>query len=738
MSRLVLLLLVSFVALPASGCFTVVTPTAARADELAARGEFQKADEMYGKAVEEQITQDEWDYATKRRCDARDQIVRREIATLDATPRSVEELRELRAYARKCSSFGEFEGTLRTHLIAQIEKRFVEQIEPLVATRDPLTALAKAEDLTVDLPEMHPRNQWLADLRRDLAEQTRELTDGLPITASVARRLLATLGEEDGGAVDEDALQRLAGVRRTGLAPGRRDASCEGAPFTLPAADGVALGEPFAIVDWEVAACARIVQVRVAPEEFTEFETRRVRKMVEVEVEVPVSKTTTTVYQSCAHDSRGFLQCRTTGSNSSTVNYSYKRKEWREIEVDEAFPIKVTRTVKRAYATRTAVIRATVESRDGTEQQEFSLTSPTRQSDHVTPETADETITSFDGTVAFDSAFRDQVEAELAQRAASIAQTMRHRTLNAEAEAAYAYGNVEEGRELTLALALTNAQPGEGVTQRTNEAFVVDVVGADVRNLALAPTFSWAPEVVVGDLFEFDPQVREFEGVVRFGYPFVNVGLAATYVSPQSLVGQPNRSTLQADATTRVRFALMSGKYHRGFGLMAGYDGDFHFGKRLGPNYERHAEPGYFVMDEEEPRPTFGMSVSVSALLGVRARKVAVFAGVRPQYNMLKLGYFLGERANVGLSTRLEARWVERYPLIVEAWWGGLGELDRLGELTEAGVTVDLPLSHNLWLRLNARHHEHRANFYGLWESDDIFIDRARIVAAGAGVSYSF
>lgn len=718
-----------------SGCFSVVTTTAQEADRLAAAGQLQRAEEAYARASGEYITQDEWDYIFESRCDVRTRLLRAELDRLKSAPAALTELREWRTYARKCPSFVDFEASFDELIIAQIERTFAAELEPMIAGRQAYEALTRAAELTVDLPEVHPRRAWLAEERARLGSQMRELTQTAPpVTAGVARRLLGVLGEDGGGELDAAAVDAQVQVALRAAVPISRDASCAGAEVPELPAETTTSGTGFEITRVHVRDCQRRTYTDVRSEEFTEFETRLVQKEVEVAVEVPLTRTTTTYYRTC--NSTGY--CYPSGSSTSSTTQFVKTVERRTITVEEKVPVQVTRRVKRGFASRSASIELVVSSPDGQRTETLTFKPADRRSEPLAPDAPDTAAVAFDNPVAFDELFRTALAEEVRTVAAAWAKGLRHDTLRAQARDAFARGDERTGRELALTMALSGATLDDELAGRADAAFFLDVTRRDLAALEPLPVYAWAPDTVVGDLFTFAPETREFEGVVRFGYPYSFVGVTGAYAAPETFVGQPDRSALQLDVSSQVRWSLMSGRFHRGVGLMVGFGLDMRFGRRLGEDYVRVQDSPYFVDDEEEPRTTFGLGTNVLGSLGVRTRWGALFAGVRPQYHSFKVGYFFSAGGTIPLTARLEARWVERYPVVIEGWWGDVTDAGRLGALTQAGLTADLPLSRNLWLRLSGARHELPANFFGLWEQDDIYVERAHTDAWSAGVSYSF
>lgn len=734
--RCVLLIVVALYAAMLSACITVVTDSAAKADAHAARGEWSQAESAYAAAGEENIAFDEWEYIVERRCHARTELTKRRIEELDkAADATFDDWLEARAWARRCPSFVEFEDAFSERLIQVSERAFKEEVEPLVASRRGHEALVLAAKYTSELPEDHPRRAWLEELRDKLVSGVSSGSQDGEVTRGVREHLVAALtGTSDALPVDE-ARSRVQGWIRS-VGPVELDASCSADEPIEINVSGDKTQLPVDLSQVRFSDCKRSARVVTRVEEFEELETRTVPKRVERVIEWQEPETTTTVYRKCSVNTGA---CYTSGTSNSTKWRTRTEVITETIMVEEKVPVKVMREVKRAIVDRSARVEFVVNSRDGSSVETLAVTH-SATGEPREKDLPDEALLGTFSPGIWDPGFVETLRGRVRGAALHRAQSRRQTALQSEMRSAFEDGDDAAGRELGLILWLTGFELGPDDARRIDRGFPFDVTALEPQAMTVVGSYEWAPDVVRGDYFEFVPRDSDFQGVVQLGYALVFLGMAMDYAVPETFVGQPDRSTTQLNLTSQTRYSLTTDDYHRGFGVLVGMGFDLRIGSRFGDDYQRVQELPLFVDEEreEETSVTFGMGANLVTMLGYRANPFALFAGVRPMYTSYKIGHFFSEGGSVPLSARLELRWIDRYPMILEAWWGDVLEGSEMGRLTQAGGSFDVPLSTNLWFRAAGAHHELPANFFGLYEQDDVYVERARTYAFSLGLTFGF
>jgi len=719
------------VGLSLCGCFSVVTKQAGVADAIAGRGDLQAAESAYASAMTEILAEEEWDYIFVRRCEVRTEIARERLKEAQNGTPSLQEVLGLESYIRRCPSFVELEAPVSDVKIRVVDGLMRENVDPLFEEGKHYEALKAAHEYTPHLMAEHPRNAYLDQFRTSFAEGLRSQGESLKSypTLSAAHLWIGSFAGLYEAPAPTQATEDFLKVWLRSTVPVEVGEGC--ASYPIPT--DTPAGTPFEIVSVKVSDCRKGVSIEEDDEEYTAFETKYELREVSKTVVTPVTTTTVTHHKVCS----GSSPCRTTHttSSSSTVNRYSSYTEWEQIPV--RVPVQRIRKARYGNATRSANLVMTIRSEDGEEEVSHRITLSNRSQPFPLKE-RDEVVKAFDTREVLIPGFIERMSSTTVDVARKQAVKMRAGTLVGLYEAS----KEAEDPNLTLDRALMVWYSGtrsEEVAAEINAAFPIALTTFGTSKDYVIASYKWDPGVVVSDYFEYDPPGDIMASVVVAGYPFLSFGFNGTLRTPETFLGQPDRSSLQVDYSNRVRFTLSSGSRHKGVGLLVGYDLNLSMGTRLGDDYERIEELPIFVVEEDnkELKITFGLEGAAVFGAGWRSKHLGIFAGVKPTYTSFKIGHFFSEGGTVPILGRLELRVRERYPVILEGTWGDLTESDELAEPTRFGASLDWPLSEGLWLRAVANHQVLPAEFFGIYEQDDVYVERARVQTYSLGLSFT-
>lgn len=720
---------VVLIGLMSSGCWSVITPQASKADMLLAQGKLQEADDAYAMASQAELAQDEWDYIFEQRCKARTQILQDAMKTLRNTQPSTEEVEKWQEYSKRCPSYVEFYAELTDMMIAAAERQFSTEVDPRVAQGDLYGALKAAEPLTRLIPEGGARAKMLEDLREryaaDLAQKSGELETTYPTTKSVLDWMgsWSSLYE---GQIDRGPTERFMSVAQANSAAAAIEGDC--VPIAIAPLQELGSSTGYEIVGLRVSDCTKTVSVREGIEEYIEYIPKVVTRQVEREIVVPVSVPSTTNYVKCYSSGN----CYTTASYT-TYSTRYETQRYTETITETIQePHQRQRPALFATARRKARVDFEVRSSDGAQFVSFEVSVSNDSSPF--PTTTDRALVQgFDTDLVVNEAMLSEVEAKIREESLGAAYALRQETI-ARLWEAQVGTNPNQATEYALMLWVSGDDTAE-VISYLDATLPMPISRFPIDEDHRVPRYTWAPSEIKDNYFVFDASNRYWEGVVSTGYPIFSAGIMGAYRSPETFIGQPERGSAQADFFTRLRWTFSSDDHHKGFGLMLGYDTTFSLGTRLGEDYQRLQELPIWVDEEnyKELGTTFGMDLAVASMVGYRSRFFGIFAGVRPTYTSFKIGHFFSEGGTVPLTGRLEIRVRERYPVIAELWWGDLNGSTSLSEFGQAGAFLDWPIGPIGWLRLGATQHVLPAEFFGLFETDDVYVPSAKTITGSVG-----
>lgn len=717
------------VALLLTACSPIVQQTRADVEILLSQGKLDEAEQLLGKTMDGVVTANEYAALRDTRCDTRMQIAAARLKALqNDNAVTFDALDELHTYVRRCANFQDVDLEITNVGVAFAEKTFVDEVEPLWAANQPYEALSLAREGAKHLPQEHERATWIEQRRDELAAKYRAghaSAANFPLTAATfarlhnntlpARRLddpieelaAAQLRVHRTAGVEAAVAGTCANVGRIGVQPGTPNTGSR--PYTVLAAT--------------VHDCESTVRIGAGVEEYEVPVQKTVIVKQRVETERPVHTKHSTAYRTCYTSSQGFgTGCRTDSVHTRTITTYEKVVEYIDVEKVVTEFERRERPIKIAYLTARAQVAVEVAGFDGTRRGVDTVTVTTEQ--RFPAETSDASIQQ--GAAPPWANLGQQSQARLSELADDAAKALRSAEITRQVHTAFAEGDLETAREL----ALVNWASYGTIDERS----LFDHFGAPANVAAVTPTtlpslepLTWLATTIVADVFKQDPLDSFFEGIVVRGYPWNLVSAGVGYrATERGLAAQPDRSAVELVLSSELRWSLMTSKYHRGVGALFGLDLGAFLGKRLGEDYEPVVERPFYVTQTSELGMSFGFRAGVPAMLGFRTTYFAAFAGVRPTYTNFSVGHFFSEGGTLPLAGRLELRFQERFPLILEGWTGVLSA-SRPQTVVSAVVPIKTSTggSGGLWLRGRFDRLTLPARIPGLHEADDVYVPEA-------------
>ncbi len=734
-------------AVMASACSPIVGQTKASADLLMEQGKFADADARYESVMNGAVTQREYDKLVAARCETRLEFAKQQVASFNASNTATnEDIDRLHTYVRRCPGFGAVDQQITDVGVAVTERRLRAEADPMVAAGDTYGALDLAAELSRFLPSTHMRFAWIEEQRAKLAAQhaaghAREAASN-PLAAAVFARLHNRTG------ATPPVPESLGSLAEAQLAVGpQNDFVGEVGPDCAaragrPRVAARVAPHPYELVAVNAFGCT--AEVSISPDVETYTEKVQVVKKVPYQIAVsrPVTTRHTTVYRSCSTSSNGFgsgcvtsHSSTTTSTRTETTSVTAYRDEL--VWVDEPR----TRPIKRAAAHARGRVTASVVGFGGQRSQTVDVEV------HGEPvqfpgDTPDDSIRARLTAGSLNNALAVRLDGAAAEAANTAARALRLEQLGRQVDEQLAMGNVSGAREIAIARWAGGAAVLPAEVPLLDEHFGVAISSDPPTAMPAVGTYAWLSESIEADLFQQDPRASDFDGLLVTGYPTSVAGFAGGYRQPETgLLAQPDRGGVDFVLDSGFRYSLTTGRYHRGLGLMVGADMGVSIGRRTGDDYERLVPlPPYVdAEDAKEGRVTLGMQFSALAMLGVRTYFIGLFAGLKPTYTNFSIGHFFSEGGTLPLAGRLELRFLERSPIIVEGWWGHLGKADR----RQLGGTVQLPIGRGatdmgLWLQGRFEQYRLPARIPGLFEKDDVLLDGATTTAGSVGIGMGF
>ncbi len=718
-------------ALALSGCFGTIPEQASRGDAALARAAWEDADADYASAMAKPLSFDEFDYIVAQRCHARRQLTSQQLAALAPSAVTFEAIASLRAYARKCPGFEATEEALTALEIDLAQRTFNAKVVPLVEAGALYEALHEAAALTPHLPASHPRASWLEqEVRARIITAYQARAAQLP-EGSLAHSVLLTLISLARAQRPELAALAPRAEAVVGVRPEQPQArvSVEGACGAL-LGDAVSFhtssstpqGALYRVEAGALTGCSISHSVDVIAETFTTYRTELREVKEKVITKIPVRTANTTVTRACGQTAMGFSGCRTVATKTTYATQTVTREEYVTVKKEVQVPVVQTRKLKQVTQTLSAhgwvsasvsgeLVRQPVEATVSVTVGTYPLDSPDAQ---LIP-----SVTTAPGQAALGQA----IAASLSSAALRAARGARMVVLAGELDYARAVGDRAPLVELIAALWLGGAALTPEQLAPLSEALGLQLSGPwSPDALPSAPAFAWLDTALRDDFFAHEPDLIAFGGLLARGYPFMMSGVAASYqLPPQQLVGQPARSGLMIGFEQSLRWTFATGDHHQGLGLMIGGDLAAGMGRRFGDDYQRVEPLPIYARDESETRYAVGAQLGAAAMVGFRHRRFGLFAGLKPTFTLGLMGYYRSQGGAIPMMGRVEVRHRDRYPLIVEAWYGDLSASAR----DAWGAALDLPVAESLWLRLSAQRQQPAAQLYGLNEADRVYLDRA-------------
>ena len=725
----------------AGACSPIVSQTRAKANSFAEQGQLREAEEEVGRAMDTVLTQREYDALLVERCAFRIAVARQEVDALVATgATTLADVERLQQYVRRCPDFGEIDLVLTNLGIELAEDDLRARADPLIP-HDRYGALAITTESTRFLPESHPRAAWVEEHRAALAQPYARghaaHAGSHPLTAAVFARLhnntrtTPAIAEE----LEQLAHQQLM-VRRRSAVGGTMASGCEKFVTRTPHVEAGVDGLAYDVVAMQVQDCR--VQVAIEDSEETYEVPKQVKQLVTETVKVtkPVTTVETTHHYSCSTDLQGNNRgCRYSHKTSSASTKHETRYETQQVERLVTVMEKRTRPVRRATVSTTAVVTGRIVGFGA--ETEFSTSASVvqyaRNFDLDTPHA--EIEGQLEPPQRTDTlAHRIDIEAMKASDGA--ARRLRMRQLARQSDEALASGDDATAREIALIRWVGGADLTAPERTLIDTGFGVPIADGSPDGLPAVAAFQWLRPVARANVFRQVSASTYFEGVIVHGYPWTMSTIGPSVRQPERLAAQPARVAVDLAYDGNMRYSLMNQPYHRGLGLMVGVDWGLSIGRRFGENY---ASP-LNVSEKDERRITLGMRLCAPVMLGFRTYFLAMFAGAKPSYTNFSIGDFFSEGPALPLAARLEFRPLERYPFIVEGWFGHLGKSGRAQHGATLAVPVRTPTDDyaGIWIQARFDHFTLPARIPGLLREDRVFVAGATTTSGSIGVTLGY
>jgi hypothetical protein len=665
-------------------CITV--PGKTRAEELAANGEYEKADEAYSGAMRGRITDQEWTWASRARCKMRLEWLDQELEGVQSGDLSLTELDRFFAIARRCPEATDELAKIQHLTISGAE----DELDALLRTEDNRWAkLLAAETYMHRFPDDHEKWAWFGGLVEEVAADHLDAASAAQteVEAHYQQALAARVRDENqSGALEEAAFAQIS--VQLGDSDIAMDDSCRrllGGPARPNGPNGR--------IEFDVRArftgCSETTESRSRV--VTYYEEKFRTELVEEwrYKKVPVYKAD--YVSDCVP---GHCTYRAVASNE-IAHYDLQKEK---VLVERQVPYYVKRQKTVVDSLPVLKSRLTVE-----------VTSPNGQ------ETRSVAIRRVDDAR---NSLLNAPQDEMLPVARQVAIDMLVDDLRREwRELEPRTDQSPRARELAIVLWVTRQHDTERVRRvmRTigelPEGALAD--GALPRVNHHAPMQQRVP--IIG--FSEEPS-RSKWGLLENGFPLYTTSLGVNYRVGDELPEQPQRTSVNGELDVKMEGSLTTGEASRGIGLHSLADVRLHVGQRTSDPWV-YPEPFEFAEDEpqQEWKLSAGFQLTGGLFAGGRMRHVALFAG--PEF--IWHGAFMGDYTTAGvelpLAVMVELRVIERYPIRARIWGMDL----RGGDTSSHGGRLEMHLGRDAWFYAEYEEKNVRTQVSGLREGDEIF-----------------
>ncbi|MCB9761003.1 MAG: hypothetical protein H6739_14285 [Alphaproteobacteria bacterium] len=720
----------SLLVLMLAGCWSTHTPIMKQARDLESAGQLAEAEQAWGRAMRDEVTLSEWRRSRDHLCAVMLERMTPEVAALRADAFTYDQAAALHRQLRQCPETAPLDAEVIA-LEEQLAERSLAEADRLEQAGDRYAAILAAHPHMVHLRAEHPRWAWFEGLLEARRAEIQARLDATPAGAPVTRAALAEVLRRSGGAVQaptpaEAAAPALA-VKLAG-ATVTADPAC--AALALPETlDGAGEGYRFTL---HVSGCTDSTSVSQETIPYTETLYR-----TEVQA-VTRSQTTRTTTITPTYNVNCYTSINAGGQVCTTVGYyndidvEEVTETWEE-EVEVQVPYEVERTRQGLFGVRAVGARLAVEttSADGARSSSGAVSQRGRGPEQSEGTSRDAVLATAPASAGLQKAAREQALSDARDLAAKAAAALR---LDALVRAGADRSDPVAAREALLA-----AWTAGHRLSATEAAFVAEALIVPPDALAdweaLPRLDAVAPASVEAELPVF--QLPKVNNTVSKGYPPVLATIGFAHHTGAELAGQPTRTAAGLYLGGAYNIGWVTGG-NRGFGVHLSPSFALIYQKRTSEDYVFPPNAEGFPNEEEQTNAA-GYHLNLGAMVGYRARRAGLFVGASPQLTGHLIGFYNARSVLIPPTARLELRVIERYPILIDGWWGDVRTLSQgLDAPGARGAQIWFPLVQYGYLYGRVDTSDLRTQFKGLASYDDIDAGQQPLRSVVIGLSTGF
>ncbi len=665
------------------GCWPLKTPTMKEAWKLEKAGDFDQAESTWAKAMEEHVTLQEWKIADKHRCSTMRARLEPVVQTLDPDSLTLERAVELRETLASCTANLDLaEEVLRVEL--QVAARALSAMTDRLGADPRYDPLAAAWPLLAHLGPEHPARTPWNEARAVWVEQLRARRDALR-DAPVTKAWLTVFERR----AAPDTPSELPSLGRAATVLDIAELSRE---IELDSSCTDLLGDRVPPLVRHDVDAPHTYAVRATLSDCTTSTGSTIRDVHYTETRYRTEIQTVTRSETSYHTRIGYepssLECTGSvctytpgGSYYETVAITHTWTE--EVEVQVPYEVELTRKGLFPQRYFNGTFTVTVTAPFGTEQFILPLKAFV-EGRELSPD-ADGSTFAFHTPSVEDAA--DTAAAKVSSTldepsyrhayALRVAQLRRRASDRDEPEAA---------REAILALAARDHPISE--EEAAFVASLVDVPAELVLDPYASLPFRDPPDLVLRP----EPRIwvlPRIDSIVSNGFPPFQTSFGYARAASAALPAHDPSIASGVRLGLDAHHAIGTHARTRGLVLHGTAAGHVFFQRRISDDYVFPPPPeNWAVPNEEERRFSLGYRVSVGLLTGIRLKPFALLAGVRPAAAGHLIGFYNTAGTAVMPTARLELRFVQRYPILIDAWGGP----SLAGASTMTGAQLAWPL----------------------------------------------